>query len=76
MVISVGYKVNSERAIRFRRWVTYILKNAGKILYEIAVDKVLTEFEKYRIIQDQIYPSDFDKYINELEKLDVSDKCE
>ena len=26
MVISIGYKVNSERAIQFRRWATYILK--------------------------------------------------
>ena len=26
MVISIGYKVNSERAIQFRRWATNILK--------------------------------------------------
>ena len=26
MVISVGYRVNSDRAIQFRRWATYVLK--------------------------------------------------
>ena len=51
-----------------------ILQDAGKISHKIACDKAKSEFEKYRIIQDQIYFSDFDKYINELEKLDVSDK--
>ena len=53
-----------------------ILQDAGKISHKIACDKAESEFEKYRIIQDQIYLSDFDKYINELEKLDVSDKGE
>ncbi len=36
--------------------------------------EAITEFEKYRIIKAQIYISDFDKYINELEELDLSDK--
>ena len=30
-VISVGYRVNSDRAIQFRRWATYILKEFSKI---------------------------------------------
>ena len=37
-----------------------ILKDAGKISHEIACDKALTEFEKYRIKQDKLYKSDFD----------------
>ena len=37
-----------------------ILKNAGKISYEIACDKALTEFEKYLVKQDKLYKSDFD----------------
>ena len=37
-----------------------ILKDAGKISYEIACDKALTEFEKYRVKQDKLYKSDFD----------------
>lgn len=38
-----------------------ILKDAGKISHEIAEEKALTEFEKYRVIQDKLYKSDFDK---------------
>ena len=51
-----------------------ILKNAGKISHKIAVDKAESEFEKYRITQDQIYLSDFDKYIDELEKIENSEE--
>lgn len=40
-----------------------ILYNAGKISHEIAQEKALTEFEKYRIKQDKLYKSDFDKLI-------------
>ena len=47
-----------------------ILKDAGKISHEIACDKALTEFEKYRIKQDKLYQSDFDKYLEKLEKID------
>ena len=42
-----------------------ILKDAGKISHEIACDKALTEFEKYRIKQDKIYKSDFDMLVEE-----------
>ena len=44
-----------------------ILKDAGKISHEIACDKVLTEFEKYRIKQDKLYKSDFDLLLEETE---------
>lgn len=44
-----------------------VLKDAGKITTEIARSKAETEFEKYRIIQDKLYISDFDKYVLELE---------
>ncbi len=43
-----------------------ILKDAGTISHEIACDKALSEFEKYRVIQDKIYKSDFDKLIEEM----------
>ncbi len=42
-----------------------ILKDAGKISHEIACDKALTEFEKYRIKQDKLYKSDFDLLLEE-----------
>ena len=53
-----------------------ILQDAGTISNKIACDKAESEFEKYRILQDQIYLSDFDKYINELEKTDIKAKDE
>ena len=42
-----------------------ILKDAGKISHEIACDKALTEFEKYRVKQDKLYKSDFDLLLEE-----------
>ena len=42
-----------------------LLKNAGTISHEIARDKALTEFEKYRVKQDKIYKSDFDLLLEE-----------
>ena len=42
-----------------------ILKDAGKISHEIACDKALTEFEKYRVKQDKLYKSDFDLLMEE-----------
>lgn len=38
-----------------------ILQNAGKISAKIAKDHAESEFEKYRIIQDRLFESDFDK---------------
>ena len=45
-----------------------ILQDAGKITAEIAKLHAETEFEKYRVIQDRLFMSDFDKYMLELEK--------
>lgn len=45
-----------------------ILKDAGKISHEIAEEKALAEFEKYRVIQDKLYQSDFDKLIESSNK--------
>ncbi len=45
-----------------------ILQDAGKITAEIAKAKAETEFEKYRVIQDRLFMSDFDKYLLELEE--------
>jgi hypothetical protein len=40
-----------------------ILTNAGKVTAEIAKSFAESEFEKYRIIQDQLFESDFDRHI-------------
>ena len=45
-----------------------ILQDAGKVSAEIAKLHAETEFEKYRVIQDRLFVSDFDKYMLELEE--------
>ena len=45
-----------------------LLKDAGKVSAEIAKLHAETEFEKYRVIQDKLFLSDFDKYMLELEE--------
>jgi hypothetical protein len=41
-----------------------ILQDAGKVTAEIAKAHAESEFEKYRIIQDRLFESDFDRMIN------------
>ena len=45
-----------------------ILKGGGKITAIIARDYAESEFEKYRIVQDRLFESDFDKLIRFQEK--------
>ncbi len=52
-----------------------ILKNAGKISAKIAKEHAEGEFEKYRIVQDRLFESDFDKVIKQIES-SVKDKKE
>ena len=40
-----------------------LLEDAGKVTTEIAKLHAETEFEKYRIIQDRLFESDFDRFI-------------
>ena len=50
-----------------------ILQDAGRISAEIAKEHAENEFEKYRIIQDRLFKSDFDKQIELFEKPEISD---
>ena len=43
-----------------------ILDNAGSVSREEAVQHAETEFEKYRIVQDRLFQSDFDRFLNAL----------
>ncbi len=43
-----------------------ILQDSGKITAKIAKDHALSEYEKYRVIQDRLYKSDFDRLLEEL----------
>lgn len=45
-----------------------ILQNAGSISAKIAKDHAESEFERYRIIQDRLFESDFDKEIKVFEQ--------
>ncbi len=52
-----------------------ILQNAGKISAKIAKEYAESEFEKYRIIQDRLFESDFDKEIKAItQKIETQDK--
>jgi hypothetical protein len=39
-----------------------VLRNAGSITARIAKEPVESEFEKYRVIQDRMFKSDFDAF--------------
>ena len=45
-----------------------LLQDAGKVTAEIAKLHAVTEFEKYRIVQDRLFMSDYDRFIEELEQ--------
>ena len=43
-----------------------VLQTAGQVTAEQAKEHAETEFEKYRIIQDRLFQSDFDRYMDSL----------
>ena len=45
-----------------------LLQDAGKVSAEIAKIHAETEFEKYRVIQDKLFMSDYDRFIEKLEQ--------
>lgn len=56
------------RLNRFIEMFEYgLLKDTGKVSAEIARLHAETEFEKYRVIQDRAFLSDYDKFLLELE---------
>lgn len=44
-----------------------VLEHKGKISHEVAITLALNEYEKYRIIQDKKYVSDFDRLLLDME---------
>ena len=44
-----------------------ILQDSGKVTAQIAKDFAESEFEKYRIVQDRLFESDFDKVLKQIE---------
>lgn len=51
-----------------------ILKNAGKISQKVAQELAYKEYEKFKVKQDKMIVSDFDKFINETKLLEEDAK--
>jgi hypothetical protein len=50
-----------------------VLNDSGKITAKIAKDFAKSEFEKYRVIQDKVFQSDFDKELKMLKSKDLDE---
>ena len=50
-----------------------VLQSPGKVTAEEAKEHAETEFEKYRILQDRLFQSDFDRFLGELPFIDETD---
>ena len=48
-----------------------LLDNPGKVSHKVAESFALSEFEKYRVIQDKLFESDFDKFLQDCKKEDL-----
>jgi hypothetical protein len=57
-------------------WDREILQDAGKVSGEIAKAHAESEFEKYRIVQDRLFESDFDRMVKLIEAGNSPDKEE
>jgi len=59
----------AERLDAFLKFNEYdMLKDAGKVSHEVAVKLAEKEYEKFRVIQDMTFESDFDKEVKKLEQ--------
>jgi len=55
------WEIRLNRFIEAANYET--LSDAGKVTKEIAREHALAEFEKYRIVQDKLFQSDFDGFL-------------
>ena len=53
-----------------------VLQDAGRVTAEIARAHAESEFEKYRIVQDRLFESDFDRLLKQIEAGNASDSGE
>ncbi len=61
----------TDKLLKFRE--KKILTDSGKISHKQAIDKAESEYEKYRIIQDQKYISSMDEFYNKYLKENKND---
>ena len=62
----------TDDLLKFRR--KKVLKNSGNISHKHALEKAESEYEKYRVIQDQEYISSMDKFYNKYLEENKKDK--
>ena len=82
MIIAVGFKVNNERAVRFRKWANQIVKeysikgwamdkdrliNGGSVLTEKYFDELLEEIREIRVSERRFYQKITDIYATALD---------
>ena len=66
MIIAVGYRINSERAVQFRQWATKVLSAFTRQGYVL---------DKQRLINGQIFDDDyFDHLIEEIQEIRASER--
>ena len=79
------YQAENHNAMTMNDWVERlnaflqfngkdILKNAGKISQKVAQELAYKEYDKYRLKQDKLYVSDFDKFIEEVKLIENKDE--
>ena len=65
----------ADRLNRFLEFNEHdILTDSGKVTHEIAKAFAESEFEKYRVVQDRLYESDFDRFVSLEEKTKTSEE--
>lgn len=65
----------SQRLNRFLEFNEHeILHDTGRVTHEIATAFAESEFEKYRIVQDQLFESDFDRFLSMEEDIGKAEK--
>lgn len=82
MIIAVGFKVNSQRAVQFRKWVNKIakdytiqgwvldserLKNGGSVLTKEYFSRLLEEIREIRMSERQFYQKITDLYATAID---------
>ena len=54
-------------AVRFDRFLEFneheILQDSARVTHEIAKSFAESQFERYRIVQDRLFQSDFDRFL-------------
>jgi len=63
---------NSKLEVFLRFNQREVLDNPGEVSHKVAESFALSEFEKYRIIQDKLFESDFDKFMIEMNNDDIN----